>query len=180
MVENNNQNNKINHIFEENKTKQQNKTKQKHNKNKQQQKQNPLTIFLVKWVPRNCQRRYISICYYTSWGLEDPKPIEGILAVMIPTCYFPKTWIVKRDDTHITYYRDWSLCHLCQNSTVKWNMSLHLWFKGTKWAIFEGKRIHSTLYWTGSIVSAGIRTPGPWVTKRILYHWAIWLADEWA
>ncbi len=32
-------------------------------------------------------------------------------------------------------------------------------FKGTKWAVFGGKRIHSTLYWKGSIVSAGIRTP---------------------
>ncbi len=29
--------------------------------------------------------------------------------------------------------------------------------------VFGGKRIHSTLYWKGSIVSAGIRTPDPWV-----------------
>ncbi len=52
--------------------------------------------------------------------------------------------------------------------------------KGTKWAVFGGKRIHSTLCWKGSIVSAGIRTPDPWVAKRTIYHWAIWLADEWA
>ena len=26
----------------------------------------------------------------------------------------------------------------------------------------------------------GIRTTDPWITKRTLYHWAIWLADEWA
>ncbi len=52
--------------------------------------------------------------------------------------------------------------------------------KGTKWAVFGGKRIHSMLYWKGSIVSAGIRTPDPWVAKRTIYHWATWLAHEWA
>ncbi len=57
--------------------------------------------------------------------------------------------------------------------TSKW--VLHI--KGTKWAVFGGKRIHSMLYWKESIVSAGIRTPDLWVA---IYHWATWLADEWA
>ncbi len=52
-------------------------------------------------------------------------------------------------------------------------------FNGTKWAVFGGKRIHSTSYWKGSIVSAGIRTPDPWVAKRAIYHWANWIVDEW-
>ncbi len=51
--------------------------------------------------------------------------------------------------------------------------------KGTKWAVFGGKRINSTLYWKGSIVSNGIRTPDPWVAKRAIYHWVTWLAHEW-
>ncbi len=34
--------------------------------------------------------------------------------------------------------------------------------KGTKLAVFGVKGIHSTLYWKGSIASAGIRTPGLW------------------
>ncbi len=50
--------------------------------------------------------------------------------------------------------------------------------KGTKWAIFGGKRIHSMLHWKGSIVSAEIRTPDPRVVNRMIYHWATWLADE--
>ncbi len=46
------------------------------------------------------------------------------------------------------------------------------------WAVFGWKRIHSTLYWKGSIVSAGIRTLDPWITRWTLYRWAIWLADK--
>ncbi len=63
---------------------------------------------------------------------------------------------------------------------VMWVFSDKTYLKGTKWTVFGGKRIHSMWYWKGSIVSASIRTPDPWVTKQTLYHWAIWLADEWA
>ena len=41
-------------------------------------------------------------------------------------------------------------------------------FKGTKWAVSGGKRIHSAWYWKGSIVSAGIRTFDPWISENSL------------
>ncbi len=40
--------------------------------------------------------------------------------------------------------------------------------KGTKWAVFGGKGIHSTWYWKGSILSAGIWTLDPWITDDTL------------
>ena len=49
------------------------------------------------------------------------------------------------------------------------------WLKGTKWAVFGGTRIHSKWYWKGSIVSAGIRTLDPWITRRTFNRWAIYL-----
>ena len=69
-----------------------------------------------------------------------------------------------------------SFCILNLAETFFWEPTSR--FKGTKWTLFGGKRIHSTWYWKGSFVSAGIRTPNPWITKWTLYHWAVWLADE--
>ncbi len=51
--------------------------------------------------------------------------------------------------------------------------------KGTKWTVFGN---HSTWYWKGSIVSTGNQNPwvDPWISRRTLCRWAIWLAEEWA
>ncbi len=86
-------------------------------------------------------------------------------------------------------YHSWFLCWSCE---IFWSVNINckgmvplgkkkclIALKGTKWVVFRGKRIHSTWYWKGSIVSAGIRTPDPWVARRTIYHWAIWLTDEW-
>ncbi len=76
------------------------------------------------------------------------------------------------------FYIPWFQHHLSMSSyAITRYPRQHL--KGTIiWAVFGRKRIHSTLYWKGSIVSAGIRTPDPWVAKRTIYHWATWLDDE--
>ena len=61
-----------------------------------------------------------------------------------------------------------------------WITVFEMTLTGTKWTVFRGKKIHSTWHWKGSIVSAGIWTLDPWITRQTLYHWAVWLGDEWA
>ncbi len=53
-------------------------------------------------------------------------------------------------------------------------------FKGTRWAFLWRKQDSLYGILTRKIVSAGIQTPDPWVTEGTPYHWAIWLADDWA
>ena len=52
--------------------------------------------------------------------------------------------------------------------------------KGTRWAFFGGKTTHSTQSCKGKYIPPGFEPPDRWVTGRTLYHWAIWLADDWA